>query len=144
MSERGSTSADGDAAVNGRGSTHADGGASSRVPSGQPAPALRLLAWTVITPLLVALGVALWALLAEQRALTEAADVAVAVAAHEALQTPLGLAAARLVAAARDYEADSVALDPALDALLERTDRAMPLPRRDGLRRAAAPIIATT
>ncbi len=119
--------------------TNAWTGASSHAVTAD-GPPLGLLWWTVLVPLVVAIAVALWALRAEQRALTEAADVEVAVAAHEALGSPLGLAAARLVAAVRGYEADSVALDAGLAVLLERADRATPLPPRDGLRRAAAPV----
>ena len=101
----------------------------------------RLLAGTIGAPLVVAFAVSLWALRADRRAVTEAADVAAATTAHEAWRVG-GLAAARaaLVDAGGTYRVDSLPLDPSLAALLERVDRPTAVGRDGDVRRAAAPI----
>jgi multiple sugar transport system permease protein len=102
-------------------------------------PARRLLAWTVGVPLVIALAACLWALHADRRALTAAADAGAATIAYEAWRSD-GLAGARVVLASRGYAVDSVAPDARLASLLERLDRPTALPAEMGARRAAAPI----
>jgi multiple sugar transport system permease protein len=129
------------------------------------APAGRLLGRTVGVPLVIALGVCLWALRADQHALTRAADVRAAAEAYDAWRAG-GLDAARVTLSStgrsgvtprdrvrdapaegrgpppvrRGYAVDSVRPDAALTALLERTDGPTGVTGGGARRRAAAPI----
>jgi multiple sugar transport system permease protein len=84
-------------------------------------------------------GVCLWALHADRRALADAADVDAAALAHEAWRSG-GLESARAALARRGYAVDSIQLDAPLAALLDRVDRPTAAPAPDTPRRAAAPI----
>jgi multiple sugar transport system permease protein len=89
--------------------------------------------------LVIALLICAWAMRSDQRAMTDAADVSAASAAHDAWLTG-GLVAARALLSSRGYGVDSVALDAAPAALLERMDRPVALANGGAPRRAAAPI----